>query len=265
MPCIVYSKDNITSRNIANSLMKIIDFKEHGSINGLKVFGHKDIDMIELSSGILTCDFIDNVVKTDFLIFVCSHKSAKGVPSLTTHSEGNWTKETKLGGKPRELSFASPIEMLNVLLILKKNDWTGFPITYEATHHGPLLRTPSFFVEVGGNEEVLKSEKHSEIVANAVIESLLEKRGKGSNTVVVGFGGLHYPDKFTRLAFEKGYAFSHIMPKYYIDELDMISQAIERSSTIPEKAIIEWKSIKSEQRSKVIEVLNRIGLDYEKV
>ncbi len=265
MPCIVYSKDNTTSRNIANSIMNIVEFEEKEKVNGLRTFKHRNIELLELDSGILACDFIDEIIKTDFFVFVCSHRSEKGIPSLTAHPEGNWANEAKLGGKPKSLGFASPLEMRSVLLMLKKNNWAGFPVTYEATHHGPLLKTPSFFVEVGGNEEILKSAKHSEIVAKSVIESILENDADGGASVVVGFGCLHYPDKFTRLALEKRYAFSHIMPKYYIDELDMVSQAVTRSSIKPEKAVIEWKGIKSEQRAKLIDELNNVGLDYEKV
>ena len=78
----------------------------------------------------------------EVIFFLSKHSSAKGIPAFTTHATGNWTKNAELGGKPKELSTAAPMSMLAALTNFGKID---VPIEkgYEATHHGPLLKTPS--------------------------------------------------------------------------------------------------------------------------
>ena len=89
--------------------------------------------------------------------------------------------------------------------------------------------------------------------------------------VVIGIGSNHYPEKFSRLALSKGYAFSHIMPKYAIfnddgsSNLDVLEQALERSSNKPEVAVVDWKSLNSAMKEQTIKKLNEIGLDNEKI
>ncbi len=263
MPFIVYSDDNATSRNIGRAIVASSDFEELDTVSGYRHFRSGRVDALEIRGSILDCSFLDRIISTDFIVFVCSHSSSGGIASFTTHHEGNWSMEAKLGGKPKELSVAAPGAALAVMEGLKKNNDSALQVIYEATHHGPLLKTPSFFVEVGGTNEALESKKYSGIVARSVMDALSEN--ETSPDCVLGLGGMHYAEKFTRVAFGKGCAFSHIMPKYHIAEIDMLQQAVERSSPRPEKAMIEWKSIKASDREKIIAELNRIGIDYERV
>ena len=197
---------------------------------------------------------------------MCSHSSSKGITSLTAHSEGNWSADAKLGGKPKQLAFASPMYMLAVIESMGRNNQTHLPVIYEATHHGPMLKTPSFFVEVGSDNKAAESDEYSAIVAKSVIDTLSGgDPADGKKECVIGIGGMHYAEKFTRIALEKGYAFSHIMSKYYVNEIDMLEQAVERSSVKADKAVIEWKSMKGADREKIIAELDRIGIDHERV
>lgn len=83
-------------------------------------------------------------------------------------------------------------------------------------------------------------------------------------------GGLNYPRKFTELALEEGYAFSHIMPRNAIVDADgsdntaMLWQAAERGGRLAEVGVIEWKSINADARNRVIKRLGQMGLDYER-
>ena len=252
--------------NIAAALTSIAKFERVDDVGGLRHYRHENLDLLELHTNMLESDFLDGLIKTDLMVFVCSHTSSKGVASLTVHSEGNWSGEVKLGGKPRQISFASPGRMHDILIMMGRNNKIGLPVIYEATHHGPFLKTPSMFVEVGGDYKALNSPAYANVVAKSVFESLFMRGDEaGAKTVVAGFGGMHYADKFTRIAFDKDYAFSHIMPKYYINEVDMVEQAVDRSSIIPERAVIEWKSINAGQRNGIIKVLDKLGVDHERV
>ncbi|MCL4389647.1 D-aminoacyl-tRNA deacylase [Candidatus Marsarchaeota archaeon] len=263
MPFIVYSESNQTSKNIADALKGSWDFEESDAIGGFMHFKSDIVDMLAVTGSILETDFIDEIITTDFVIFPCSHRSVKGIASFTVHSEGNWSGEAKLGGKPKELAVAAPDRMLAVLKNMAGGNKTALPVIYEATHHGPLLNTPSFFVEVGGSPDALKSKAYAKFTAESILTALDAK--PQFKDCVLGIGGLHYSQKFTRIALDAGRAFSHIMPKHYVAETDMLSKAIERSSIRVEKALIEWKSIKSLDRNNIISELNKLGMDYERV
>ena len=137
------------------------------------------------------------------------------------------------------------------------------PRTHSFMH---ASRTPSLFVEVGGTEKALESERYARIVAKSVIETVDGGVQEACmKECVLGIGGLHYEDKFTRLALGSGYAFSHMMARHHISEVGMLGQAAERSSVRPDKALIEWKSIRASDREAVIAELNRVGIDYERI
>jgi D-aminoacyl-tRNA deacylase len=264
MPCLVYSTLDIASSNIAEAVKVRMDFEETKPIGGFRHFSSEHIDMIEMGSGLVNADSIDKTIGTDFIVFMSRHSSAKGIATFTTHAEGNWSDEAEFGGRPKALSMASPVNMLSMLGAMEEANTTEIPVMYEATHHGPLLDTPSFFVELGGNEETIRDKRYAEVVAESIVGML--HRGPGEyEKLALGIGGTHYPEKFTKLALEGKYAFAHMMPRYQIDNVDMLQKAIERSDAEVEVAVIEWKSIKAADRDKIIGRLGELGLDYERV
>ncbi len=207
----------------------------------------------------------------DLLVFVSKHRSAKGIPALTTHSLGNWNDRNDLGGEPHKLSAAAPVEMLGTLRRLSGVD-VAVAKVYEATHHGPLLNTPSLFVELGGSDEMIGNvelaHKIGKVTYGAVLSALdgVEAYDKR----VIGIGSNHYPEKFSRMALERGYAFSYIFPKYAMlnadgsDNQGMIGKAVEMTKGI-DLAVIEWKSLNAPMREMALGVLNELGVDHERV
>ncbi|MEM3227435.1 MAG: D-aminoacyl-tRNA deacylase [Candidatus Micrarchaeaceae archaeon] len=263
-PLIAYSLKDNTSVSIANKLFDIIDFEEIEPQNGMRRFKSDSAEAIELEGEHIFADFLTNY-SADYIVFLSKHFSSKGIASFTTHAEGNWSSVADLGGKPHELSIASPDNMLKLLKQLNKYNHYGINVTYEATHHGPLLAIPSLFVEVGGNEAAISSENIVEVIANSVADLLLGTAETHYNKVAIGIGSTHYPRKFSLLALEKDYAFSHIMPRYYSSEISMLEQALNRSSIRAEIGVIEWKSINSEERNNIIKELENLGIDYERI
>ncbi|MDE1761892.1 MAG: hypothetical protein KGH59_03445 [Candidatus Micrarchaeota archaeon] len=265
---IIYSADDPASANAAGQLKETHDFSE-SRISGRTCWKNGDIVLWEADSRLIDAKSVDTM-GFEVAYFLSKHKSANGVGAFTTHPLGNWTAEAAIGGTPRELSIAAPAEMLCVLAAIARIDAVGIERTYEATHHGPLLRTPSLFVELGGNDAAISNVRLAHKLADAVFSALSVKQDL-QDKVVIGIGGTHYPAKFTKLALEKGYAFAHMMPKHAIlnddgsDNLGMLSQAVERSKAPPEAAVIDWKSINAETRNKVLKELSAIGIDYERV
>ncbi|MEC7712877.1 MAG: D-aminoacyl-tRNA deacylase, partial [Candidatus Thermoplasmatota archaeon] len=87
-------------------------------------------------------------VKINNIIFLSRHKAASGKPSLTVHPIGNWGK-AEYGGEEGKITPASPKIMTSLLREIKENQLEGFDVCFEATHHGPLLNTPTIFLEIG--------------------------------------------------------------------------------------------------------------------
>ena len=69
-----------------------------------------------------------------------------------------------------------------VLRKIKENQIEGFDVCFEATHHGPLLKTPTLFLEIGSTE----LEWENKTPAKALIKSLLEvEYVNGKNVLVI--------------------------------------------------------------------------------
>ncbi|MEM0149400.1 MAG: D-aminoacyl-tRNA deacylase [Candidatus Micrarchaeaceae archaeon] len=258
---IVYTTEDPVSEGIAEALIHIAGFEDAGSAIGSRLLSSKALGarMLELNASLLEAERLDNL-GADALILLSKHSSSKSIPSLTVHPTGNWSDKAELGGKPKELSMAAPLYMRAVLRALSIfNNDKAMIVTYEATHHGPLLMTPSMFVEI---EEHSYTHKNAETVAMAIVDALqkVEKL-----QVAIGIGSIHYPQKFTALALGGRYAFSHMMPKYYVDNVDMIEEAAARSDPKADLAVIDWKSISAAQRKQVIGELEKIGLKYERI
>lgn len=259
----VYSLEDSVSLSIAAAMKESFDFRDSSPINGLRHFECGRVHLLELKEHHLHADYLDKIIETDLIIVLSRHSSAKGLPAFTVHPMGNWNGEAKLGGKPKQLSTAAPTRMLNALVRMKEKNRTGTPVTYEATHHGPLLMTPSFYAEIGGDEHTKTSKEAALFLAESVFESI--DNDAQFKRVALGIGGLHYEDRFAKRAFDGEYAFGHIMSKYYAGNIDMLQQAMERSSPRPEIAVIDWKSLKAEEREAATKRLNELGLDYAKI
>lgn len=264
MACLAYSRNDIASSNIANSLRRVMGFGEPRRAGGDVIWEEGHIRMVGIDESLLESPRLQDYADGDVLMFLSKHSSARGIASYTVHAEGNWSDDAPLGGKAHSLSVAAPREMLATLSAIEGINVEGVATTYEATHHGPLVDVPSFFVELGGNDSTVANLALAEKLADAIYKSL-EGGETSFNEVAIGIGGMHYPNKFTKLALQGKYAFSHIMPKYYTGNTDMLGSAIERSSIRAEKAVIEWKSIKAGERNNIIGKLAELGIDYERV
>ncbi len=268
----ISSVKDVASSNMARYIVKEYGFSE----TEIKVDHVKEA----FSIGNLSLFIIDteswkftgaDELRVNLAIFLSKHKSAKGIPALTTHSLGNWNDRNELGGKPHMLSASAPEQMLMMLRRLNGID-ADMEKVYEATHHGPLLNVPSFFAELGGSDDIINNNELAERVGSAAYETALDiADGKtDSEKIVIGIGSNHYPEKFSKLAKEKGYAFSYMFPKYAMFNQDgsgnfhMISQAIEKTKDL-DLAVIEWKSLNVAARNEVLKSLNDAGVDHEKV
>ena len=154
---------------------------------------------------------------------------------------------------------------LTVMEQLKLELQLNYEVSYEGTHHGPSLDVPTMFAELGSSPEQWADLRAADVVARATINAC-SSFGDHPAKAVLGIGGPHYNAKFTKLALESKLAFGHIIPKYAISKLDveMLKQCVERTLERVDHAVLDWKGIKGEDKSRIVGMLDEIGLPFQK-
>jgi D-aminoacyl-tRNA deacylase len=240
MNLIISSEADTASINLRDRLLEMSEWKEDGEmdnktiwklVNDYGEFCKKGTRLITIEELHIFAEEIDKKwmnqtnLEIENIVFLSRHKAASGRPSLTVHPIGNWGA-ADYGGKKGEISLATPEWMTGLLLNIRKNRTSGYDVCFEATHHGPLLETPTMFLEIGSSE----SEWEKKEPAEALIKSLLElEPATGVN--VVGIGGGHYTPRFTEAAFSHEVCFGHMVANYGVSVLnpDIVIKAISRS------------------------------------
>jgi len=210
-------------------------------------------------------DFFSNL---ELVVFISRHSSVSGTPTLSVHTPGN-LGEAELGGLTRRVSVSPANAMrdaLNAMMQFKEEMQLDYKVSYECTHHGPSLNMPTMFAELGSSPKQWNDVKAAEAVAHATMKAI-SKFGEFQAKAVLGVGGPHYSEKFTRMALESEMAFGHIIPKYAISHIDVeiLKQCVEKTLERVELAVLDWKGIKGEHKSKLVEMLEEIDLPIKKV
>jgi D-aminoacyl-tRNA deacylase len=210
-------------------------------------------------------DFFSNL---ELVVFISRHSSVSGTPTLSVHTPGN-LGEAELGGFARKVSVSPANAMrdaLKAMVQFKEEMRLSYEVSYECTHHGPSLNMPTMFAELGSSPKQWNDLKAAEAVAHAIMKTI-SKFGESQAKAVLGIGGPHYSEKFTRMALESEIAFGHIIPKYavpYID-VEILRQCIEKTLEKVEFVVLDWKGIKGEHKSKLVGMLEEIGISFKKV
>ena len=143
----------------------------------------------------------------------------------------------------------------------RKDDVRGYAITMEATHHGPTsLQKPVMFVELGATEKEWRDRHAAKVIGEALMESLVEK--EIWSKVALGFGGTHYPQKFTEMAVGSEFAFSFVAPKHALENVDeaMFGQMIQRTAAPVRYAAVDWKGM-GPHKQKILALAGQFGLE----
>ena len=149
---------------------------------------------------------------------------------------------------------------------LKEEMQLDYEVSYECTHHGPSFDVPTMFAELGSSIKQWNDLKAAEVVAHAAMKSI-SKFGGSQVTAVLGIGGPHYNARFTRMMLENGIAFGHMIPKYAIPYIDVeiLRQCSEKTLEKVEYAVLDWKGIKGEHKSQLVEMLKDLDVPFKKV
>ncbi len=218
--------------NIRARLLENEGWTECGVFSGHPVLTKNDFRMVLVDRIHLDEDFVDDRVSAELkepvevIIFASRHRAESKIPTLTVHPIGNYSS-ADFGGKPGTLSNSSPQLMTSALRELSgRAKGMGFNISFETTHHGPIVSSPAFYIEIGSYEELWGREDAAEAIAETIMNAKDE-----SFPVVLGVGGGHYAPRYTEIALSRKVAFGHMAANYAINALDpqMIQQMAAKS------------------------------------
>lgn len=264
MRLIVTSKEDIASMNIRDHLLRGWSWKESGAFEGFPVLLSGDFLMVTIPEIHLDRDNIDRQVteatgkELDVVIFASRHRAESKIPTLTVHPIGNYSK-ADFGGLDCRLVKASPHLMTSSLRALRqKADDLGFGISFETTHHGPYLETPTFFIEIGSDETFWTHKGAAEKIAE-VIMTTQEKKAE----VVMCAGGGHYAPRFTDLALENDVSIAHMAANYALDALTeeaVMKEMIAKSSN-PKMIYFHRKSMPKQKFRELEARFQSLGIE----
>lgn len=221
---------------------------------GNPVFGKGDLILVTVNDELLYSDNLSGLDVSE-IIFPSRHSSAAKVPTFTVHPIGNFGK-AELGGRDGELCQVNANTMRNIYGEILKNPFPDFQVSLEVTHHGPFIKQPGCFVELGSCEAQWKNEKAADFLADCILNGL--ESGKTAETAI-GIGGPHYAPAFSKIEAAGNLALGHICARYAQDGLDKkkIEEMINKTLPTPKKVLVDENGIKSKTK------LLQLAKDYE--
>src|SRR5256886_14737638 len=194
--------------------------------------------------------------RVDLVVYLSKHRSESSRPSLTVHPIGN-PGPAEFGGQPETLVPSAPRWMTAALRGLGK-EAKGLPynVAFEATHHGPYLTTPTFYIEQGSTET-----EWADLAASRAIARVLLALEPVDAPIAIGLGGGHYMPRHTDLALERRIAFGHLLAAYALEGASgrAIDQAVERTEGAT-MAYVHRKSLAKPDVRAFEERLEKLGL-----
>lgn len=260
----VCSLEDNASVNIRDRILALADWTEQGTMEGSPVYYLKDMALITVPRLHLWNDNIDKAAaralgtSVEEVVFLSRHKAASGKRSLTVHPIGNWGR-ADYGGREGTVVPSAP-HLMSSLLRQLKEEATGleFEITFEVTHHGPYLETPTLFIEIGSSEATWGDHD----AAQAIARSLLNVE-VSAYPVAMGIGGGHYAPRFSESSLFKKIDFGHMLPNHAFDLedkeglADKIRRGMEGSGA--SLAYIHRKSMKRSEATTLSELVRSMG------
>jgi len=269
MRLIVSSTQDEASKNILSQLIES-DWQECDRWYENPVYERKDDLLVTIDQRHIYFDEIDKKIEKytglefDEVVYVSKHSSEAGVDSLTVHPIGNFG-EAKYGGKDGKLVPASPHSMTKAFHILRKKARregikSEYKISFEATHHGPFLETPTYYIEIGSDLTSWKDQRAAKAIADTVTE--VKSKSNEEEPVAICIGGGHYTPRFTELAKNRKVALGHMVPGWGMKYLNKnsFSEAVEKTPDV-EYVYFDRSSTSGNERKKVKSWANEKGLD----
>ena len=264
MKAIIISKPDSASLNIFDNLLKLKNWQKKGEFHGNSLYFFEEYCIATINDEHIFHDSVDMELsrvleyKPECIIYASRHRSESKKRSLTVHPIGNFGK-ADFGGMAQTLVPASPHMMTQALRILKKKAKANnldHSVSFEATHHGPYLTTPTFFIEIGSEETAWQDKEAGKVIADTIMEIKTVDYPVG-----IGVGGGHYAPRITDVALERKISFGHIVPTYALEYFkpEMAKEVIGATEGA-EKVYFHRKHLKGGQYTLWKDVFSKVGL-----
>ncbi len=239
MILIAASKKDPAGINIAEKLVEHFPFERDGQIY---VHAHYDAVLTLIDERTIYADYLEKAYEgTEAIFFITRHVSKEGVPTLTTHTPGNF-HTADFGGVVGTLCPSNPRAQKIALCTMKKErDEASLTheVSMEATHHGPITAVPTTFMEIGSHHAQWVDPRAGYAVAKAAHDALSYKAS--TSPCAVGIGGGHYSQKLSGIMLGTEWAIGHIIPKYAFPlGPSMLMEAIGKNGPT-DAVIMDWK------------------------
>jgi D-aminoacyl-tRNA deacylase len=175
------------------------------------------------------------------------------------HPIGNYGN-AEFGGKKGTLVRSSPHLMTSLLRGIKANAGElPFQVSFETTHHGPTLKKPTLFIEIGSDKTNWENQRAAQVLAKTLLEVDVHEY-----PIAIGIGGGHYAPRFTEIALSKKISFGHLFPNYAMEGMTeerftetVVAAANASSATL---AYIHKKSMPKAKANHIKEIVESCGL-----
>jgi D-aminoacyl-tRNA deacylase len=258
--------------NIAQKVSEEFQLEETEEVFcGKTILKKGDFRLLYINIESIFLDQITLPYESDLIIMLTKHQSEKKVNSLTVHPTGNLQNESRLGGKPKHISYTNPWYMSeyyrNLTELYRTPEKDNITLSMEVTHHGPTENDkPLFFVEIGSDEKQWNNEFLGGMIARVLFKTLKEEPKKVD--AFVGFGGGHYAPAFSSYLREEHIAMGHMVPKYALPEnLDeqLLLSLFERSLLDKPRALVDKKGLSSKQYKNLQDFFDRYSIEALKI
>ena len=162
------------------------------------------------------------------VLILSRHVSATNTPALTLHAIGipgetPHGEEGQAGGRKGTVVPPSPrfASLFRGMLAEGKSRGLDeeYDLTLETTHHGPVLSTPTLYIEIGSTEQQWNSKEAGDAWA-CVISNNLGLDGtepvtwREGGDVMIGLGGGHYAPRHKAVLSESELWTGHLLANY---------------------------------------------------
>ncbi len=258
----VASEADEASRNQRDALLTLATWSSDAAFGGRASWRWRDTILVTIPEHHLYRDHLDRDLegafghRVDLVVYLSKHRSESRRASLTVHPIGN-PRGAEFGGQPETLVPSAPRWMTAALRGLRKEaKGLAYDVTFEATHHGPYLTAPTFYIEQGSTETEWRDSAASRAIARVLLA--LEP---ADAPIAIGLGGGHYVPRHTDLALERRIAFGHLLAAYALEGASgtAIDQAVERTDGAT-LAYVHRKTLSKPDVRAFEERLEKLGL-----
>lgn len=223
--------------------------------------------------------FAERFVPPADVVFLSKHTAASGTPALCVHPIGVAAgAEPVHGGISGNFPPPSPLiaPLYRALRRQRKVTCSStgkvFETTLEASHHGPVLATPSCFVEIGSGDEQYHQPDPATLWAE-ILRDVIFVQKADETEVFISIGGGHYQPKICDYVAksEASVHVGHMLASYNFKGAEDVdwqrtiraaADSTQKHYSTPLTARVEKKAFNGASRQKVVDFLDRESIRY---